>query len=56
MWRVLALRPRVGGCARADVRARGARAYVLGLCVCCDWDWTDEALVYLSGPVWGPEE
>lgn len=56
MWRVLAPRPRVGGCVRADVGARGARAYILGLCVCCDWDWTDEALVYLSGPVWGPEE
>lgn len=44
-----------GACSWANARARicglGARAYVHGLCVCCDWDWTDETLVYLSGPV-----
>lgn len=30
----------------------------VGVCmfVCCDWDQTDEALVYLSGTVWGLEE
>lgn len=44
------------GWMRAWTCGLGARAYDRGLCVCCDWDWTDEALVYLSGPVWGPEE
>lgn len=28
---------------------------VLCMCVWCDWDQTDEALVYLSGAVWGLE-
>lgn len=47
----------MGGGVRVVARAAEARQPTsAGLCVCCDWDRTDEALVYLSGPVWGPEE
>lgn len=57
MWKVLALCRRVGGCVSVVARAAEARQPTsAGLCVCCDWDRTDEALVYLSGPVWGAEE